>query len=161
MPRSKHRRKPGGKSVRHPGRGKPARDWSRSPAMQAWDAFSSGYNGPFHAAFPRASLDAGFLLDLIAEACFDVDRRELRPTDKATVFAGFMEPFEAEAEWDQGSPPAPHETIESAEAALSFLAGQGMVEVAGDRISVPARFIPAEPAPAAPGPAGEVKPPGV
>jgi hypothetical protein len=40
----------------------------------------------------------------------------------------------------RGSGPSKHETPESAEAALAFLVEQEMVEVAGDTITVPARF---------------------
>jgi hypothetical protein len=38
--------------------------------------------------------------------------------------------------------------MESAEAALAFLVEQGMVEVVGDVLTVPARFWPALPIPA-------------
>ncbi len=34
MPRSKHRRKPGGKAVAHPGRDKPSEPWKPAPAQE-------------------------------------------------------------------------------------------------------------------------------
>jgi hypothetical protein len=56
---------------------------------------------------------------------------------KADVFGEFMQPFDPE---DDEPVPPKHETPESAEAALAFLVEQEMVEVAGDTITVPARF---------------------
>jgi hypothetical protein len=47
MPRSKHRRKPGGKAVAHPGRGK-TRELPRSPEDVLWHRFVNGYTRPFH-----------------------------------------------------------------------------------------------------------------
>lgn len=43
--------------------------------------------------------------------------------------------------WD-GDPPPPPDTIETAEAALGFLVEEGMIEVAGDQLIVPAHFLP-------------------
>jgi hypothetical protein len=47
MPRSKHRRKPGGKAVRHPGRGTP-REPALSPEDVLWQRFTDAYTRPFH-----------------------------------------------------------------------------------------------------------------
>jgi hypothetical protein len=54
----------------------------------------------------------------------------LQPVSKATVFREFMVSLDPEDDM-----PA-----RDAEAALAFLVEQGMVEVAGDTITVPARF---------------------
>jgi hypothetical protein len=58
---------------------------------------------------------------------------------RADVFGEFMWPLDPEDFPDEPVPPK-HETPESAEAALAFLVEQEMVEVAGDTITVPARF---------------------
>jgi hypothetical protein len=57
-------------------------------------------------------------------------RLVLQPVSKATVFREFMVSLDPEDDM-----PA-----RDAEAALAFLVEQGMVEVAGDTITVPARF---------------------
>lgn len=57
-------------------------------------------------------------------------RLVLQPVSKATVFREFMVSLDPEDDM-----PA-----RDAEAALAFLVDQGMVEVAGDEITVPARF---------------------
>ena len=60
MPVSKHRRKRGGKSVRHPGRGKVPTIPPLPPDLQAWQKFRDGYIAPFRAALdslPRSMGD--------------------------------------------------------------------------------------------------------
>jgi hypothetical protein len=69
---------------------------------------------------------SSYMLELISDAAF-VDGN-LRPVSKADVFREFM--LDAE---EENLPDDP-------DAALAFLADQGMVEVAGDTITVPARF---------------------
>ena len=68
MPRSKHRRKPGGKAVPHPGRGKQPMTHP-DPETVLWRRFRDGYSQPFqdHSAPPGAD----YMLDLIADAAFD------------------------------------------------------------------------------------------
>jgi hypothetical protein len=98
MPRSKHRRKPGGKAVAHPGRGK-TRELPLSPEDVLWRRFVDGYTKPFHEKYgDSAAGSAGDMLDLIEEGAF------------VATGSGRLQ------------------------------VDQGMVEVAGDTITVPARF---------------------
>ena len=131
MPRSKHRRKPGGKAVHHPGRGK-SRQLPLSPEDVLWRWFVDGYTRPFHEKYgDSAAGGAGDMLDLIKEGAFvATGSGRLQPISKAAVFREFMVPLDLEDDM-----PA-----RDAEAALAFLAEQGMVEVAGDTITVPASF---------------------
>ena len=70
MPRSKHRRKPGGKAVAHPGRGK-SRQLPLSPEDVLWRRFVDGYTKPFHEKYgDSAAGGAGDMLDLIEEGAF-------------------------------------------------------------------------------------------
>jgi hypothetical protein len=116
--------------------------------MEPWERnckeFFSNYTGPFHQAFPDHH--AGYMLDLIADLAFD-DKGggSLQPASKAAVFQEFTLPDEQD---DPAGPPPVEHTMESAEAALAFLVEQGMVEVADDVLTVPARFWPALPVPA-------------
>ncbi len=136
MPVSKHRRKPGGKSVRHPGRAK-------APAVRldyesrAHRAFVERYTVPFFAAH-GADHFAAEMLDIISDEAFVLTdgAATLEPVSKAAVFRKFLEPLSA----DDDSPPK-QPAPASAEVALSFLNEQGLVEVDGDRIIVPARFL--------------------
>jgi hypothetical protein len=140
MPRSKHRRKPGGKAVPHPGRGKQPRTYP-DPEIVLWRQFRDAYSQPFQD--DSAPPGAGFLLDLIADAAFNMTGTgSLRPVSKADVFGEFMLPLHLDPveDWEGAVLPPKHETPESAEAALAFLVEQEMVEVTGDTITVPARF---------------------
>jgi hypothetical protein len=131
MPRSKHRRKPGGKAVAHPGRGK-TRELPRSPEDVLWHRFVDGYTRPFHEKYgDSAAGGAGDMLDLIEEGAFvATGSGRLQPVSKAAVFREFMVPLDLEDDMP----------VRDAEAALAFLVEQGMVEVVGDEITVPARF---------------------
>ena len=71
------------------------------------------------------------MLDLIEEGAFvATGSGRLQPVSKAAVFREFMAPLDLEEEI----------AARDAEVALAFLVEQGMVEVAGDTITVPARF---------------------
>ena len=131
MPRSKHRRKPGGKAVPHPGRGK-TRELSPSPEDVLWRRFGDGYTKPFHEKYGDSTAgSAGDMLDLIAEGAFvATGGGRLQPVNKTAVFSEFMAPLDLDEEI----------VARDAEVALAFLVEQGMVEVAGDTITVPARF---------------------
>ena len=131
MPRSKHRRKPGGKAVAHPGRGKP-RELPLSPEDVLWRRFTDGYTRPFHENYgDSAASGAGYMLDLIEEGAFvATGNGRLEPVSKAAVFREFMASLDLEDDM-----PA-----RDAEAALAFLVEHGMVEVAGDTITVPSSF---------------------
>jgi hypothetical protein len=123
MPRSKHRRKPGGKAVRHPGRGTP-REPALSPEDVLWHRFTDGYTRPFHEKYGDSA--AGYMLDLIEEGVFvATGGGRLKPVSKAAVFCEFMVSLDPEDEMPD----------RDAEAALAFLVDQGMVEVAGDEIT--------------------------
>jgi hypothetical protein len=133
MPKSKHRRKAGGKSIAHPGRGRPFKSFE-SPEARAFAQFIGGYTRPFLQQFPNEE-DANYMLDLISDAAFTFynGTTAFRPVTKADMFREFIEPV-------RGEPP---NTLEMAETALTFLVEQAMVEVADDQIIVPTRFIPA------------------
>jgi hypothetical protein len=117
--------------------------------MEPWERnykeFSGKYIEPFHRAFPDHH--ASYMLDLIADEAFDPTGAggTLQPASKAAVFQEFTLPDEQDD--PAGAPPVEH-TMEAAEAALAFLVEQGMVEVVGDVLTVPARFWPALPIPA-------------
>ena len=66
MPVSKHRRKPGGKSVRHPGRGKVPTIPPLPPDLQAWRKFHDGYIAPFLPALAGNTV-AHEILDMITD----------------------------------------------------------------------------------------------
>jgi hypothetical protein len=134
MPKSKHRRKAGGKSIAHPGRGRPFKSFE-SPETRAFEQFTEGYTRPFLQRFPNEE-DASYLLDLISDAAFTFynGTTAFRPVTKADMVREFMEPIRGE----------PANTPEKAETALTFLVQQGMVEVADDQIIVPTRFIPVQ-----------------
>jgi hypothetical protein len=131
MPRSKHRRKPGGKAVAHPGRGK-SRQLPLSPEDVLWRRFVDGYTRPFHEKHGDSTAgSAGDMLDLIAEGAFvATGSGRLQPARKAVVFSEFMAPLDLEEEI----------ATRDAEVALAFLVEQGMAEVTDDTITVPARF---------------------
>jgi hypothetical protein len=109
MPRSKHRRKPGGKAVKHPGRvrGTLLRMPSEMKAeIDLWQRFDAGYTAPFHASFPDHPLDAGYMLDLISEAAFVSDGSgALQPASRADVFRQFTRPLEDDPALWEGDPP--------------------------------------------------------
>ena len=96
MPRSKHRRKPGGKAVAHPGRGK-SRELPLSPEDVLWRRFVDGYTRPFHEKYGNSA--AGYMLDLIEEGVFvATGGGRLKPVSKAAVFREFMAPLDLEEE---------------------------------------------------------------
>ena len=134
MPRSKHRRKPGGKSVRRPGRDKTV----RVSLMTTWDrAFArigEVFSGPFHAQWRDGAGGAGFMLDLVSDAIFDLEPPTVGTASKARIFAAYLAPFEDDEDSTDDLTP------EGAEAALNFLVEQTMVVVDGDVISIHPRF---------------------
>jgi hypothetical protein len=133
MPRSKHRHKNQGKAIKRPGQ------HAKPPALpvalpdegleKEYFAFAENYSDKVHAQFPDT--DADVLLDMIASSAFDADTKLVSPVAKAEVFKLFT---------NDGK----HETAtpEAAEAALAFLVEHGYALVEGDRIFVPAQFIP-------------------
>jgi len=102
------------------------------PEDVLWRRFVDGYTRPFHEKYgDSAAGSAGDMLDLIEEGAFvAAGSGRLQPVSKAAVFSEFMAPLDLEEEI----------AARDAEVALAFLVEQGMVEVAGDTITVPARF---------------------
>jgi hypothetical protein len=129
MPVSKHRRKPGGKSMCHPGRGKVPPIPPLPPDLQAWQKFHDGYIAPFRVAL-EGNMVAHEILDLIADRAWQYNA-PLQAVSKAEVLRELAQPIDELC---------PGRTAEEVERALAFLIEHGMVEVAGDQISVPARF---------------------
>jgi hypothetical protein len=129
MPVSKHRRKPSGKSMRHPGRRKVVTIPLLPPDMQAWQKFRAAYTAPFFAA-TEGQDDAQYALDIITEHAWQY-KAPPKAVSKATVLREMAEPIEDYH---------PGRTAEETERALAFLVEHGMVEMEGDQITVPAQF---------------------
>jgi hypothetical protein len=129
MPVSKHRHKPGGKSVRHPGRGKVPMIPLLPPDLQAWQKFRDGYIAPFLAALEGNTV-AHEVADLIADRAWQYNA-PLQAVSKAEVLREMAQPIDDLC---------PGRIAEEVERALAFLVEHGMVEMAGDQITVPARF---------------------
>lgn len=115
MPRSKHRRKPGGKSVRHPGRNKPRWPPPRSAATIRWEQYYDEIAAPFYRQSHPECDYAGELLDLITDAVYNAETPQFRPADKDLLFAEFVEPHEREDGTELVR------TLEEAETALRYL----------------------------------------
>jgi hypothetical protein len=132
MPVSKHRRKPGGKSMRHPGKRKTPAIPPWLPETQAWRRFRNGYTVPFFAATEghEGHTEAHDVLGIIAEHAWQYNA-PLKAVSKAEILREMAEPIEDLY---------PGQTTEQTERALAFLVEQGMVEIEGDEITVPARF---------------------
>ena len=120
MPFSKHRR--------HPAGGQADKPLPEPPELARWQRFADAYTRPFYAKHrDEDPLHASCLLDIVADEAFDpTGAGTLQPASKAEAFRKFTADHEAED-------PA---------AALAFLQAEGMVEVTGDEIRIPARFWP-------------------
>jgi hypothetical protein len=134
MPRSKHWRKPGGKSVKHPGRGKPGFELPMTASEAALPKFTDAFCRPFHQQWRERDERVSYMLDLVAEAIFDPDSVTFLTFNENAVLPTFLAPFEEE----DGS--SVTWTLEDADAALSVLARQEMVVIDGDLISIHPRF---------------------
>jgi hypothetical protein len=84
MPRSKHRRKPGGKAVAHPGRGK-TRELPLSPEDVLWRRFVDGYTRPFHEKY--ALIPTALNTDSLAPVYRIEKTGDSRPLRESTVRA--------------------------------------------------------------------------
>jgi hypothetical protein len=146
MPRSKHRHKKGGKAIRHPGRVREAAMPAMTPEELARRRFSELYTAPFFRQFghddPRR---AGLMLDIIAEAAFNIiAAAAFNMSGPALALADMLVPVSRQAAFEEfmalveeeGKPP-----LEMAEAALGCLVEQRMVLVDDDRITVHPRFL--------------------
>ena len=133
MPRSKHRRKPGSKSVRRPGRGKPERVSPTAARDRAYVRFLDVYRRPFREQWPDQDA-AAEMLDIVSDAVLSLETLSFQAVNKDAVFLVFVEPYETH----DGS--IITRTNEDAEAALSFLVEEAMVVLDGDLISISPRF---------------------
>jgi hypothetical protein len=106
----------------------------KDPEFALHRRFTAGYTGPFYAKHGTdAPLDSGSLLDTISDLAFDpTGGGALIPVSKAEAFSEYRPAALADA--------CRERTEAEAEAALAFLQAEGMVEVEGDEIRVPARF---------------------
>ena len=134
MPRSKHRRKQGGSSVRHPGRNKPSRPPPKGAAEIRWEHYRDAIAAPFFRQSHPECDYAGELLDLIADAVYDSYTPQFRPTGKDALFAEFVEPYEREDGVEIVR------TLEEAETALRYLVKLDLVVVDGGMVSFHPRF---------------------
>lgn len=136
MPRSKHRRKAGGKSVRHPGR-RHTSPYRPTKAEQTSKAFSTIYKSPFHSAHPNGQSPetdaAAYLLDILEGHGFDpFCGGKLRQISGVEAREDFLRPIE---DVDTYTP-------EMAETALAILVACGLAEIDGEHIRIPAKFWP-------------------
>jgi len=137
MPVSKHRRKKGGKSVRHPGRLAPPRATS-----DGYRRFLREYIEPFERKWPDHA--AVRMLDLVCDVALILESRDLQmaihgfqPASKRTLLEQFV--ARDEVEIDDGVVQIVR-THDDAEAALNFLVEEEMIVVAGDLVSIHPRF---------------------
>lgn len=136
MPRSKHRRKAGGKSVRHPGR-RNTNPYRPTKEEQTSKDFSKIYKSPFHSAHSNGQSQetdaAAYLLDILEEHGFDPSGGgKLREISRVGVWEDFLRPIE---DGDIYTP-------EMAETALATLVAKGLAEIDGEHIRIPATFWP-------------------
>jgi hypothetical protein len=133
MPRSKHKRKAGGKSVRTPGRS-PARQRRSITVADISNRYFAVYLDAFYQqAHPECDY-ADELLDIVSYATFDIRMGRFHSVSKADLFQTFVDPVEL----PDGSQHV--RTLEEAEAALQYLAEREMVVVDGDVVSAHPRF---------------------
>jgi hypothetical protein len=113
----------------------------KDPEFALYQRFTAGYTGPFYAKHGTdAPLDSGSLLDTISDLAFDpTGGGALIPVSKAKAFSEYRPGGESSFE-DFAADACRERTEAEAEAALAFLQADGMVEVEGDEIRVPARF---------------------
>lgn len=150
MPRSKHRRKPGTKAVRNPGRNKtPPPPWRPSPVENAakdtaWHQFKNNYSDALHQALPPGENDAAeFMAELISEVVFrfEAGTASLGPASKEDVFDDFTSGLAVIDLSGTGKPVAQQFTKETAETALAQLVALGLAEVEDEQITVPLCFL--------------------
>ena len=115
--------------MRHPGRGKVPTTPPLPPDLQAWRKFHDGYLAPFLPALEGNTV-AHEVVDLIADRAWQYNA-PLQAVSKAEVLREMAQPIEDFY---------PGRSTEETERALAFLVEHGMVEVAGDQITVPVRF---------------------
>jgi hypothetical protein len=129
VPRSKHRRKPGGKSVRHPGRNHSGSILAKTADEVRWDRYRKAIGIPFHQQSHPECDYAGEMLDIISDAVYDPYTPQLRPATKEPLFAEFMQPYEN----DDGTVTV--RTPEQAEDALRYLVKRALIVLDGDTVS--------------------------
>ena len=141
MPRSKHRRKPGGKAIKNPGRGRTLvlRPEPESPEVAAYSRIQRPFKGAFYEAFPNDAEehDVEFLADCIVSVMFPRGELTPQPASKQAVFADFTEPFD---DTDMPEFGKPH-TVEMAELGLAQLVERRLVVVEDDQITLHPRIL--------------------
>jgi hypothetical protein len=138
MPKSKHRHKGSGKSVKKPGQVKQAVETAAQRAeLRAFSQFRKSYTFPFYEKFSDKE-GAGFMLDLIYDSVVGLNDGQLTfsSVTKADLFEEFTQPTEGEFIDD----PITQYTADQAEEVIAFLLDQDMIEVDGDQIMVASRF---------------------
>jgi hypothetical protein len=152
MPRSKHRRKPGGKSVNHPGMAQATKTRQEQANAAAWRAalIQSAFHKEglklFAAEDPQWTLYMAELIEMrTQEATYHAEPASVR---KDKLFVQFVEPMEpipatfiTEAypgDGEEGGDPL--KTLEDAEVALALLVKHELVMVDGDVITIHPRF---------------------
>jgi hypothetical protein len=129
MPRSTEE-----KALSAPGMTSPSGKACLTAAQDAWQRFGNAYLRPFH-EYWHDRAQAGYMLDLVAEAIFDPDTFTFHATKKEAVLPAFLAPSEE----DDGTPVI--WTHEDADAALRFLVEENMVVMDGNLISIHPRFL--------------------
>jgi hypothetical protein len=114
-------------------RGSMKREAPLTAVQAAWQGFGDAYLRPFHRQW-RDRAQAGYMLDLVAEAIFAPDTFTFYATEKAVVLPAFLAP------WEEDDGTSVNWTLEDADAALRFLVEENMVVMDGDLIWVHPRF---------------------
>ena len=103
--------------------------------LRAWDAYRRRYREAIHDDLDEV---AECLVDMILEETFGFDGQalELQPASKSSLLDDLTTPlFQMSLE-----NPEPDFTVEQGEAALAFLLERDLIEIDGDRITLPLRF---------------------
>lgn len=125
MPRSKHRRKPGGKSVRHPGRGRAFKPPPLDAETLAWRRMRHAVAEPFYQQIDNDDGRTGEMLDLVLEELWQ------RPVaSRAELTGAFLTPAQAVDGTDISNTP------EHAETAWAILVAHEIVVLSGDSVTV-------------------------
>lgn len=134
MPRSKHRRKPGGKSLKRPGQSRQMRQQPLTAWEVALERFYAAYKQPFYEQWPDTQEAVFLMLDLVADTIFDPNTLAFSAVNIDPIFEDFVGPYMGE----DGSTIVL--TIEDAAAALGSLVEREMVALDGNLISIHPRF---------------------
>jgi hypothetical protein len=145
MPKSKHRRKPGGKSVKHPGMAQASRtrqEQANAALLRAPPILTAYHAEAFKIFGSDDPQSACYMADLIEEWYDEPVPLAKIVAMKDELFAAFVKPHEGSAGPVELSlfGPEPIRTVEEAETALALLVKHELVKVDGDRITIHPRF---------------------